>query len=69
MEDNDPMICSTCNRSMDPVELRDVPVDELKDFLSEDGNRLEDNWYWCSECDSYNQCPLPKMLTPEGVRL
>ena len=63
------MKCTNCNRAMDPVELHNVPVEYLKDFLSVDSNKLNDNWYWCSSCDSYDQHEAPKRLSPDEEHL
>jgi hypothetical protein len=61
--------CPNCNLPMEPVELSDVPADTLKSFLSISGNKLEDDWYWCSECDTYEQYATPKRLSPEVEKL
>jgi hypothetical protein len=54
---------------MDPVGLHEVPVENLKSFLDVAENKLDDNWHWCSKCDTYDQCPVPKQLSPEAERL
>ena len=69
MEDSNPMICSICHGSMVPVELHQVPTENIRGFLSIAENRLEDNWYWCSECDSYEQSVTPIQPSPEIERL
>ena len=33
------------------------------------GNKLDDNWYWCSNCDSYKQYKTPERLSPETERV
>jgi hypothetical protein len=67
MEENQPFLCSNCNQPMKPVELDHVPAEDIKDFLDIDGNKLMINWYWCSKCDSYDQCSLPETrLSPEA---
>ena len=66
MDESKPVVCSNCHQLMDPVELHDVSAEDLKDFLSVDGNKLEENWYWCSGCDSFEQRPIPTAkLSPE----
>ena len=63
------MICSNCNQPMDPVELHDVPADNIKDFVDVPGNKLDDNWYWCSNCDSYEQFKTTEKSSPEIERV
>lgn len=63
------MLCPNCDQEMQPVELHKVPVDNLKEFLSVEGNKLNDNWYWCPFCDSYDQDETPRILTPDEERL
>jgi hypothetical protein len=41
-----------------PVEISDVPVDSVKDFIDVPGNKLGDAWYWCSNCDNFTQHPI-----------
>ena len=66
MEEGKPIVCSNCHQTMVPVELHQIPVEDLKDFISVDGNKLEDNWYWCTECDSFEQRPIPTAkVSPE----
>ena len=69
MEENELIVCSNCKQSMLPVELQQVPTDDIKDFVSKPGNKLDDNWYWCPNCDSYEQYKTPRRLSPESERL
>ena len=69
MKENNAVLCSNCNQSMLPVDLQQVPGENLRDFIGVPGNKLEDNWLWCSECDSYEQSKTPAKLSPEIERL
>ncbi len=69
MKESKPIVCSICNQSMLPVDLEQVPAENIKDFVSNPGNKLVDNWFWCSECDSYELCSTPIGLSPETERL
>jgi len=60
------MFCSYCRLEMMPVELKNVPIEDINRHMSVDGNKLEDNWYFCTECGSFEQKPLPTAkLSPE----
>ncbi len=69
MDEDKPIICPICNQTMLPVDLHQVPADTIKDFVSVPENQLEDNWYWCSDCDTYDQAKTPIKLSPEIERL
>ena len=61
--------CPVCKTPMEPVSLCDVPAEKINSFLGNSGNKLEDDWYWCSECDTYDQRVTPELLSPEAERL
>jgi hypothetical protein len=63
------IVCSNCNQAMLPVDLQQVPAEDIKDFVSKAGNKLDDNWYWCSYCDTYEQYSTHERLSPESERL
>jgi hypothetical protein len=63
------IVCSNCNQVMLPVDLQQVPAGDIKDFVSKPGNKLDDNWYWCSNCDMYEQYTTHERLSPESERL
>lgn len=69
MSDSNSITCPNCSKEMEAIELKNVPVENLKDFLSTDGNKLEDNWYWCPGCDCFDQASTPKKLSPEAEYL
>ena len=64
-----PVICPDCNQPMEMIELRKVPGDEIRNFLDDPGNELEDNWYWCPKCDFYKQETIPVTSSPDIKRL
>ena len=61
--------CSDCHQPMEMVELRNVPGEEIRDFIDIPGNKLEDNWYWCPICDLFKQETAPIKLSPDIKRL
>ncbi len=54
---------------MDPVNLDQVPADDIKEFVSHPGNKLADAWFWCPECGSFEQHTEPVKPSPEADNL
>lgn len=67
---NDIVVCPNCNQPMDPIDLSQVPAEDIINFVSSDGNKLEENWYWCPKCDCYEQQSAPpRKLSAEEMRI